>query len=143
MTEPIKNIFLFVANFADGTQFFQDQTDISRIDSTKNQFFDVLEKQKQTKLISFFFIPAEGNGNTYAVDLRDGHFEVNGTPFYLHRNELGEHYKDFRLIQCRRVEHLIDRNSKELIESSIFCYILGWQTTFQGQNIQKTLKIIQ
>ena len=134
----IPNSYLFVAHFADKTIICQDESDISRTTPDKNQYFDVLEKEKESKLISFLFV---NDTNCFGVDLRDGHFEINGTPIFAHREELGEHYADFRLIQCRRVEVPLDPSNAGA--GKLMFYILGWQTTFEGKNVQRIIKIFK
>src|ERR1043165_5206228 len=132
----IQNFYLFVASFEDGTQIFQDETDISRINPEKSQFFDVLEKEKESKLISFVLL---GQGAPFGVDLRDGHFEVAEVPFFLHRNDR-QQLSEFRIIYFRNLKHEINPVSGEMV--SFLGYTIGWQTTFEGKNIQKFIKTL-
>lgn len=130
------NYYHFVATFEDGTQIFQDETDLSLNVKDKSQFYDVLEKEKQSPLICFVLI-ADGRP-TFGVDLRDGHFEVNGVGFFQHRADR-ETMTDLRIIYFRNVRHDKDQTTGDVITT--LGYTLGWQTNCTGQNIQKIIKI--
>lgn len=69
--------YLFEAFFRDGSMIAQTPEDVSSIDSTKSAFFDVLNRSDD--LICFGLV---GNGHTYAVDLVDGHFEIDHVGFF-------------------------------------------------------------
>jgi hypothetical protein len=153
----IPNIFLWAAHFEDGTSIWQDETDVSRTyvpetdsDPPKNQFWDVLQKQKESDLRTFTFYHSTVNAETgevavvsqWAVDLKDGHFEHNQIPFWLHRTEHDEHYKDFRLIQFRSVSQYKNQATGEEY-GQVDSYILGWQTNDKaGKNVQRIVKIV-
>lgn len=130
------NYLFFVANFEDGHQIIQDESDVSSFDSSRSQFYDVLEYSKTSPLISFIL----GNQNVaYGVDLRDGHFEVNGVPFYPYRIDR-EEYTDFQPIYLRNVRH--DRN----LETGEIITYLGYTVGFQanktnGESVQHVMKV--
>jgi len=140
----IPNYYHFVATFEDGTQIFQNELDVSVSDPTKSQFFDVQEKEKESPLISFVLL----GEHTLGVDLRDGHFEIDGFPYWQHRVDR-EDYKDFRIIYFRNVQiHsniTVDPETgaplDEPVDGYSLGYTLGWQITHNGKNIQKIIKI--
>lgn len=120
--------YLFSALYKDGSVYEQNPEDISIIDPLRSCYFDL----KQDEIEKFKLI---GDGNTYSVDLTDGHFEVNGIPFLLHEEEL----KDFRLIFWRRHTHSFNRNDVELSHDIV--YRFGWQCTVDGKNYQQIMQI--
>ena len=68
--------YLFVAKLKDGSIIEQPPDDASLIDSTRSAYYDV--SQRLDDVIAFAL---HDDKNYYAVDLRDGHFEINGVPF--------------------------------------------------------------
>lgn len=71
--------YLFEADFNDGTTYIQGTDDESIDTPGKNAFYDIL--QREDEVIRFHMV---GQGHRYTVDLRDGHFEVDGVPFEIH-----------------------------------------------------------
>lgn len=134
-----ENTFLFVATFEDGTQIFQNPEDRSAHVEGKNCFFDVLQYAEKSPLICFVLGSVEANwAVTFGVDLRDGHFEVNGIPFFQHRHDR-ETLEGFRLIYFRN--NRIELSGDGISDHSVG-YTLGWQTTgLDGGNVQKIIKI--
>jgi hypothetical protein len=126
---------LFVATFADGSQIFQNAEDVGQCEG-KNCYFDVLQKELDVPLICFV---RGGEGYpTIGVDLRDGHFEINGIPFFLHEEPL----KDFRLFQTRHVTARRAMPFNAPPEDSLeHGYILGWETEYQGEIVKRVIKI--
>src|ERR1035441_4286275 len=102
--------YLFQAHFADGSSITQTPEDISTLIPTKSAFYDVL--QREDDLISFGLFAA---GHTYAVDLTDGHFEVDHNPFAAQdpRTKLDPSSK-FRLIYFRKVRRAFNTDLEEL-----------------------------
>lgn len=134
----IKHLYSYTAAYEDGTviEYDKENPDISEVNTTKSKFFDIQEKEKESKLISFVI---HNDTQSVGVDLRDGHFEVNGTPFFQHRPDLIP-YKDFRIIFYRTVRRTIHQNGEE-IGAEIYGYTIGWQTSETKENIQKTITI--
>jgi hypothetical protein len=129
----IPHKYLFVAQYKDGEQYEQGAGDQSLQDETKNAFYDILYSpiKPLADLIKFSLI---GEGHSYTVDLTDGHFEIDGVPFFQHDEK---HLVDFRLIFFRRHFHHATLGGEEIghdIE-----YHLGWQTTFLSKNYQSTI----
>lgn len=135
----IKHTFSYTATFEDGTQIVHDKegSDASTQFPTGTVFTDVLEKEKESKLVSFVL---HNDETSVGVDLQDGHFEINGIPFFQHRPDLLS-YKDFRVIYVRTVQRTISQVTGEEVDSGILSYTVGWQTTHNGENIQKTIII--
>lgn len=123
--------YLFQATYKSGEVFHQTQDDTSKVDPLKSAFFDV----KQDELQSFFLI---SDKDTFSVNLEDGHFEVNGVPFFMHaQNDL----TNYRLIYYRVRTHHFNPASGEQTEEPII-YQLGWQTNNkEGKNIKRIMEI--
>ena len=131
----IPNIFLFVATYADGSQIIQNEDDASETTAGKNCYYDVLSRVD--KPVSFVITDGD---KVFGVDLSDGHFEVNGVPFFQHRPEL-EPLSDFDLVYCRTPEQTIDARSGKHISGRIAGYTIGWQTEKDGIYVKRTLSI--
>ena len=132
------NYLYFVATFADGSQVFQNADDASNIAEGRNCYFDVLQKQIDTPLVCFV-LAGEGYP-TFGVDLRDGHFEVNGVPFSQHSEPLQE----FRLQYYRDVQQhrtITVGQTAAPVETVDLGYTLGWESEYKGQTVSKFLKI--
>jgi hypothetical protein len=128
----IPNHFHFVATFADGTQIFQNEEDRSEITPGKNCYYDVMGR---ADLVSFVITDGE---QVFGVDLRDGHFEVNGVPFFQHRPDLPtQAFKDFDLIYSRTLKHEIEANTNEPIRDWISAYTIGWKSG----DVEKTFTV--
>lgn len=127
--------YLFTALFKDATFYEQTAQDISRVNPAKSAFFDILEQEKQGNSVVMFCLV--GGGNDYLVDLRDGHFEVNGVPFIMHSE--GD-LSNFRLVYFRNRKQHFNLNLKCIGEETVFNF--GWQAnTSGGQNIQRIMSI--
>ena len=136
----IPNPFLFVATFADGSQIFQTDADQSTQDAAKNCFYDVLTRGGPPVC----FVITDGK-KTFGVDLTDGHFEINGTPFFQHRPE---HLplKNFCLKYCRVMdqEQTFSARTGEAIgdpTGRVAGYSFGWETEHNGETIERILSI--
>lgn len=119
--------YLFTAEYSDGTKYVQNTEDKSIKEPEKRScFFDV----DHSKLVRFTL---KGEGHEYAVDLKDGHFEINGVPFFAHEEEM---VSDIQLIFWRKHKHHIqvggttgaderEKGSKEIGHE--VSYLMGWQ----------------
>ena len=133
-TKPLK--YLFTATFADGTQIVQSPDDKSELEpERRSQFYDVLKLAEQKQLIAFAL---KGEGHEYGVDLRDGHFEIDGMSFRMHETEV----YGFRVIFFRQHTHSfnVDAEKNEELSHEIV-YQLGWQCTVDGKNYQRIMQI--
>lgn len=119
---------LFVAVYNDGTHYQQTPEDVSQVNPLKSAFFDV----DHSKLIRFFIAD---KSCAWLVDLRDGHFEVNGAHFFLHNvPPLGagdNMLKDFKLIYFRQVDQHLHSNGSQSVD---VVYRLGWKATDEKGN---------
>lgn len=124
--------FLFTAVFEDGCFIRQTQDDVSSVDSSKSQFFDVL--QKQERLVSFHLISPE---KTISVNLLDGSFALDGFPFNAGDPRQHEAGNEYRLIFFRRHTHTTGTQSSHSV-----VYHIGYQWTDEkGTNHQQTLQV--
>lgn len=127
--------YLFIVEYKDGSIYKQNQDDISLTDNKRSCFYDV----KQDEVSRFIITDCDGS---FIVDLSDGHFEVNGIPFFMHDSGLG--LKDFRLIFYRQHEHKVnvgsDGSRKQLSHEITYC--IGWQTNDEnGMNIKRIMEV--
>jgi len=137
----IKHVYSFTATYEDGTSVTLDHNldsdDFSKLTTGGSRFTDVLTKEKESKLVSFVL---HNNEISAGVDLRDGHFEINGVPFFLHRPDM-EVLTDFRIIYFRTVQRTYNQQSGEE-SGSILGYSIGFQTNnSKGENVQKTILV--
>jgi hypothetical protein len=136
----LEDIYSYTAIFEDGTAIVRDCNDpigdkCLSDPNGANRFTDVLNKEKESKLISFV---VHNEHFKWGVDLVEGSFSVNGTRFYQHRPDL-DGYKDFRIVWYRTVRRHLDQVTGKEIRAEIIGYGLGWQTTHNGENIKKIL----
>jgi len=125
--------YLFTAQFNDGSVFQQDPEDKHPSKPDKSSFTHLLEEADQHGGIALFQLKG-GNGHTYSVDLRDGHFEID-----LLKTEV-QGLGDFRLIYYRQHRHIMNVQTMEELDHEIEFH-LGWQTTHEGKNVQQILMI--
>lgn len=134
----LPHIFSYTATFEDGTQIVQnhhdEDGDKSLTKENGTRFTDIQAKEKESKLLCFV---CHNENYSFGVDLRDGHFEINGIPFFQHRPELGEPYKDFRVVYFRTIRQIRESGKEDRAE--IVCHGIGWQVTHNGENIQKII----
>lgn len=127
--------YLFEAQFKDGSILVQTQDDVSTTSSDRNAFYDVLQRANE---LEKFALGAIDNTAYYLVDLKDGHFEINGASVRLHEDN--EPLSNFRLIFFKRHRHNFNLDMVE--ESHQITYRLGWQANLPGgRNVQRVLEI--
>lgn len=137
----VPHVYSFTATFEDGSvvelNHKEENSDFSQSKEGGSRFTDVLEKEKESKLISFVL---HNDQISAGVDLRDGHFELNGVPFFVHRPDR-EFYKDFRIIYYRSMQQTYNQSSGETTGQCLG-YVIGWQCNDKdGSNIQRTVII--
>lgn len=121
-------LYLFTVIYDDGTAYYQNAADVSIQDPARSCFYDV-----DLARVARFSI--QGPEHRYAVDLADGHFEVDGAPFRFHEGALS----GFRLIFFRRHTHHFIAG-REVGHSLV--YRLGWQATdADGRNVQRVMEV--
>lgn len=132
-TKPLK--YLFTAIYADGSTIVQTADDKSLIEPEKrSQFYDVLKLAEQKQLVAFALKGAE---HEYGVDLRDGHFEIDGVSFRMHETEV----YGFELIFFRQHTHSFNQTREKDTEvSHEVVYRMGWKLT-GNQNYQRVMQI--
>ena len=147
-TAALELRYLFGARFADGSELFQGPEDQSRVDPNRSAFFDLCEKGADDGLaldsdgvaiprgdIDLFELRGE---HAYLVDLRDGHFEVDGTPFSM---EIPPPGTKLRLIYFRRRRHHIAVGPLGAVEElAQECeYHVGWKAEWDGEQHKHVL----
>lgn len=128
--------YLFECHFVDGTVYQQNPEDTSTSIPGKSAFTDVLQRIDDVVVFGIF-----NNETTYAVDLRDGHFEINQVPFEIALPDdlvLSEDVK-FDLVYFRRVKHNQVLGQLMTEESTTIDYHFGWKTTVNDKEYQQVL----
>lgn len=122
--------YKFIAQYNDDTTFEQNAEDVSSKDPKRSAFYDV----DQERLTGFALYD---NDHVYAVDLLDGHFEINGIPFHATTTPVNNR----RLIFFRRHQHNFNADMEE--QNHTIEYHLGWQgnEVDTNKNIQRTIII--
>jgi len=123
--------YKFIAQYDDETLFEQNEDDVSSKDLSRSAFSDV----DQDRLTGFAL---QGAGHLYAVDLLDGHFEIDNVPFKMYDMEVANR----RLIFFRRHRHnYLVVDGQELDHEME--YHFGWQgnEVGTGKNIQRVMVI--
>lgn len=121
--------YLFGVRYSDQSEFWQTPEDVSAVDPLRSAFFDV-------KLDEVELFQLEGEGHKYLVDLRDGHFEVDGVPFWIGDRPEGQ----CQLVYHRQHTHQINAEGEEL--SHVVTYHMGWQTTDpEGKNHRFVIEV--
>lgn len=129
---PLK--YLFTAYYSDGTKYEQNAEDKSvKEPDTRSSYYDI----DHDKLVAFVL---RGEGHEYGVDLRDGHFEIDGVQFFMHEDNK---MKDFRLVFWRRHTHSFNQkvNGETVPVGHEVVYRFGWQATRDGENQQEIMQI--
>jgi len=116
--------YLFQATYKDGSVYMQNEEDRSVTEpETRSCYYDINEEE-----IKSFFVFDEKN--TFSVNLEDGHFEVNGVPFFMHTNP---ELTGFRLIYYREHTHSFNQeNGVELSHEVTYCF--GWKANDANGN---------
>lgn len=133
--------YLFTATFDDDFILQQTPEDKSATDPEKrSQFYDLLQYEAQGHKLLRFELRQQGtmtDPDIFAVDLVDGHFEVNGTKIVMHEG----HLKETRLVFFRQHTHsfavTVEKNREV---SHDIVYRMGWQGTgHDGKNLQEIM----
>ena len=124
--------YLFEAHLNDGSIIQQTHDDVSLFDSTKSAFYDVRTRMDKVVVFGLF-----NDTETWHVDLIDGSFYHNDKRFLLPCPEVTPE-TTLRLIYYRQHEHSITNG---LPDSHTIQFIIGWQTTLDGKNYQRTIAV--
>ena len=149
--------YLFAAQFLDGTRVEQTQDDVSISDPCRSAYYDLCQCDADGKVLldsygisiprsDIAFFGLTNGAHYYVVDLRDGHFEVDGARFDAQpttRPEISDGGR-YRLVYFRdrrqHIAHGIDGSSTAW-ESPIR-YRFGWEYVDpDGRKWQQTLVI--
>lgn len=123
--------YKFKAIYKDGTEYLQNDQDISISNPQKSCFFDL--KKEEIKL---FFLTNPQNNSYISINLETLEFNVNGNNFFLH--DVSKKISNVRLIYFRRNKVVFGPNSQ--VQSVTFN--IGWQGNDEtGQNIQKIITL--
>ena len=125
--------YLFECHFNDRTFIQQTQEDASTTTPGKNAFYDVLQRINDVVAFGVF-----NDDHAYVVDLRDGHFDIDGVPFKAEPFDFPTgHDQPYRLIYFKRHTHSVTLGQDG--EDHTIGYYLGWQITVDGKNYQQTI----
>ncbi len=147
---PLK--YLFKALYKDGSVYVQNPEDNSIKEPGKRScFYDIDHDQ----LVGFVLV---GQGHEYGVDLRDGHFEIDGNIFFMHEVENKDvdpmtvntevKLTNFRLVYfttntrsfSSKIENGVMGKPYEVDHKRVFRF--GWQAQdSKGKNFQKIMQI--
>jgi len=126
--------YLFLAHYSDGTSYWQTPDDTSKQDPLRSCFYDV----DHSRLTTFEIQEQVEGGKTYAVDLKNGAFYVNGAWSLLH-DEDGVTFE--QVIFARRHVHNFIQGSVEV--SHTISWVLGWRGKDKdGNPIKRVMEIL-
>lgn len=137
--------YLFTAVYKDGSVYQQNAEDRSVKEPDKRSCYYDLDQDQ----LDYFVL--KGEGHEYGVDLRDGHFEIDGVQFVMHEGHQRKlpngrtvivPLSDFRLIFFRQHTHnfIVGQNVQKEVSHEIV-YRIGWQCTVDGKNYQQVMQI--
>lgn len=134
--------YIFIAEFDDGTFYTQDEQDIAKIAKQGSAFTDVLELQKDKKLIAFTIICHDkSEETTLSLSLISGRFILNGKELIVEGDKpVPINDPDYRLIFYRQHQHDFNPESQEETAHRV-TYFIGWQTTVDEKNYQSVVGI--
>ena len=127
-------LYLFGAHFADGTEYFQTEEDISSSDPTRSAFHDIAQRLNEVQLFQL-----TRQGHTCLVDLRDGHFEIDGVPFSAGDPSLNIPPGSPRRLNYFRRHSRVFQGRNQI--GHAIEYHIGWQATVNGKNHQVTISV--
>lgn len=147
--------YTFGVHFKDGSEYFQTPEDVS----VKGKFSGSAFSDIKDRLAEIELFQLEGNGKRIVVDLRDGHFEIDG--FAVLVGDPSVHIPqdtERRLVYFRRVSQVAGYDVKcvghgadgapiwestgEYRTRTAIQYHVGWQATVNGKNHQVTMAVI-
>jgi hypothetical protein len=133
---PAKLDYLFVADFKDGSRYFQTPADASVVHPlTKSAFWDVLQRLDEVKQ---FTLTDRHRQHEHSVFLDDGHFTTDGRIIAPDPGVGPLH--NFRLIYFRRCQQRTEGGFH--CRPEIVAYFIGWQANDPaGKNFKMMLQI--
>jgi hypothetical protein len=139
--QAVRLAYLFEAHFADGTMIQQTAEDRSAIDPEKRSaFYDVMQRVDELQFFGLF-----NDQHTYVVDLRDGHFEVDGRPLFLEptARPLPRGGK-FSIVYFRDHEQdfeMSGRDGEQTMGEHRIAFRLGWEYEVAGKKYEQAIVI--
>lgn len=138
--------YLWTATFEDGTEIVEPADDryskLAEGEDGPSAFRDVLDKQEQSKLVTFHLTNVE-TGDKIGVDLETGQFAINGVAFDAHEQNLDAAHKELQIVFHREVREDTVARQTDLSTVSkthyINRYFIGWQV--KGENITQTVAV--
>jgi hypothetical protein len=126
----MKLSYLFECHLNDGTLIQQTPEDVSVLDPTRSAYYDVVQRKADVEVFGIF-----NDDHTYAVDLRDGHFEIDGVPFnVLSGDPVLAVDQKLELVYFRRHIQTMVLGAVEMIEEAPTEFFIGWKTTIKTPN---------
>lgn len=134
----------------DGSVIRQDAADTSKLDpGVRSTFYDVCQHPSEVEV----FVLVERKflgGHFYLVDLRDGHFEIDGTPFWaIPTDKTLSPGGTFSLVYYRIHQHDLHVTATVMDDMSInevgtpgehrVSYCLGWRYTLGSDTYTQTI----
>lgn len=117
---------------------FSGQHVLNQFNGNKEILFrEVLNRAEDLELFELI-----GDGKIYQVNLKTGEFFINGISLFpITEKELGIPLRDiqYRIIYYKRM--MVKFTSQQINASQFQSYLLGWQTTANGRNIQRIMQI--
>ncbi len=130
--------YIFSAEFDDGVTYIQTQEDKATLVEKGSCFTDILELQKEKKLIKFQIY---GENICLSVNLLTGRFALNNFEMIVEGDKpVPINDPDYRLIFYRQHQHDFNPESQEETAHRV-TYFIGWQTTVDEKNYQSVVGI--
>lgn len=127
---PLK--YLFVAIFEDGSTIEQTPEDVSTKDPKKSAFYDVMTSEKPLQALVLRSL--DGNVQA-AVSLEDGHFEIDGTVFFV--GDIPEGRRELIYVR-RNFRHFtlgLDQIGHEIH------YYIGWRS-LEDPSVERVIGVL-
>jgi|ERR1700719_3524342 len=140
--------YLFVAEFTDGTVIEQTPDDMSKL-GLRNCYSDVLEAQKNGKILKAFTLNRVGSVENVSVNLLTGIFTINGLEVLLESDKLPALPDHFELIWYHQVTRDMNityavQTGKEVDRTyapEFREYFIGWKCTIHGKSYQQKIAV--
>jgi hypothetical protein len=132
--------YLFTATLKDGSIYQQTDMDTSVSDPIRSAYYDIKDKPIEMFRLEInpMYTVSPRHFETYAVNLCDGSFEVNGIKFNIHDGHQPV-ATNLRLIYFRRNLINFDQSLEEIDHQ--VSYHIGWQCTVDGKNYQRIIEV--
>jgi len=138
--------YLLEVEFSDGSSWKQDPSDVSKVDATKSQYFDLLQLNKnivKASLVSRNWLFKK----RLTVDLVDGHFQFNKNWLQVDQNPLPLMKRELVFFREHQHDANFTVNAKTGVTSKItetahrIKYFIGWKATLNSKDYQQIIGI--